>query len=516
MKTLEEVRAAVKAALDQDNTDEALLATIEAEEARSHGVDAILNAMEIEGRSALHASEQREFDRLRDELRQLAPLKTMAELRHHRRLNDEANAVRALRGEEPRTVAEFREARTPKPFGQDSRRSTTVFGATARPLTPEQGFAMRAVESDVYSSDDVKQRAAELIETDESGIASRWAAVAADPEYMRAWTSLLIDPDRAHLGWTPQQRAAWSEAETVKRAMSIGTDASGGYLLPFALDPALILTNNGTISPMRRISRSATIATDKWHGITTAGVSAEWIAEATEVADASPSDLAQPEIPVHTWDTYVIYSIQAELDIPSLVNELNTASLDARDRLEATAFATGTGSGQPKGVITAVAANSGSIIAPTTAETFAVADVYKVAKALPARHQAHAQWAANYAIELEVRQFATGSGPSHAFWSDLGGDTPPRLLGKPWNQMSDMDGVYSAAATAAHNYLLLFGDFSKYLIVDRIGTTAEIVPHVLGSNRRPTLQRGLLTYGRTGADCLDTNAFRLLDIPTTA
>lgn len=51
---------------------------------------------------------------------------------------------------------------------------------------------------------------------------------------------------------------------------------------------------------------------------------------------------------------------------------------------------------------------------------------------------------------------------------------------------------------------------------ERVGTTVEYIPHLLGSNRRPSGQRGWYAYGRTGGDVLIDDAFRLLDCPTTA
>jgi HK97 family phage major capsid protein len=382
--------------------------------------------------------------------------------------------------------------------------------------TPEEALAYRSIESDRYIEDAAKEAATVMVEEDRSGMAARWVSVASNPDYLTVYRSLLVDPERGHLAWTESERAAFNDAQLCARSLNIATPAEGGYMVPFSLDPTFILTNDGTLSPLRSISRRVTIATDKWRGITTAGVTTEWKDESAEVADASPDDLAQPTIPVHMADAYVTYSFEAEQDIPQLISELRLAIGDAKERHEATAFTLGSGTGQPKGIITAVAADSGSIVAPTTAETFAAADVYKVAAALPARHQGNASWLANYVLEYTIRQFATGTGPQHAFWADMAAGTPPQLVGKPYRGCSDMDGTYSAAATAAHNYLLLFGDFAKYMIVDRIGATTEIVPHVMGENGRPTGERGMLVYWRVGADCLDTNAFRLLDIPTTA
>jgi predicted phage gp36 major capsid-like protein len=44
----------------------------------------------------------------------------------------------------------------------------------------------------------------------------------------------------------------------------------------------------------------------------------------------------------------------------------------------------------------------------------------------------------------------------------------------------------------------------------------ELVPHLFGSDRRPTGQLGALLWFRTGSDVAVPQAFRLLFIPTTA
>ena len=49
------------------------------------------------------------------------------------------------------------------------------------------------------------------------------------------------------------------------------------------------------------------------------------------------------------------------------------------------------------------------------------------------------------------------------------------------------------------------------VLVDRIGSTLEIVSHLVGSNRRPTGQRGALLWFRTGSNVVVPQAFRLLD-----
>lgn len=57
---------------------------------------------------------------------------------------------------------------------------------------------------------------------------------------------------------------------------------------------------------------------------------------------------------------------------------------------------------------------------------------------------------------------------------------------------------------------LLFGDFSQFLIVDRVGMSVELVPHLFGSNQRPTGQRGIYAVWRNNSKILTDNAFRVL------
>ena len=75
---------------------------------------------------------------------------------------------------------------------------------------------------------------------------------------------------------------------SARAALSL-TSANGGYLVPFTLDPTIILTNAGSANPFRQISNVKTTATNDWNGVTSAGVNAGWLAEGTEDSDHSPT-----------------------------------------------------------------------------------------------------------------------------------------------------------------------------------------------------------------------------------
>ena len=74
--------------------------------------------------------------------------------------------------------------------------------------------------------------------------------------------------------------------------------------------------------------------------------------------------------------------------------------------------------------------------------------------------------------------------------------------------------LLAVAPTTGAATILVVGDWSNYIIFDRIGSTrVELVPHVFGTNGRPTGQRGVYAYFRTGADVTSTGAnpgFKLL------
>ncbi len=372
-----------------------------------------------------------------------------------------------------------------------------AFG-TVPVATELRGRAYKAVAEERSLSDDNKQRIVRTMETirDKDGAFAAHILATGHPAYRTAWSKLM---SQTHPVLTGEEHAA------LERAMSL-TDGAGGYMIPYTLDPTIILTNAGIIEPIRQISRVEQIVTDVWHGITSAGVTASWDAEGAEVSDDTPT-LVSPSITPAKASAFVPFSIEAGMDIANLAPAVSELFADAKARLEGAAFATGTGSAQPKGVEYAVAAVTTSRVAATTDNSFGLVDVYKTFDAVPARHIANASWIGNGAIYNLIRQMDTNGGA--ALWARLAEGMPARLLDKPAYECSTMDG----AIATGNDDILVLGDFRKYLIVDRIGLSVEFIPHLFGTtNARPTGQRGWYAYWRVGADCLDTAAFRVLRV----
>lgn len=346
----------------------------------------------------------------------------------------------------------------------------------------------------------------DLIERDNGmDLAARWTVLTSDDNYRAAFSKLAANPDQGHITWTSEERDAFVRVQEFARSMSL-TDAAGGYLVPFQLDPTVILSNAGTSNENLRAAFTVKLATgDTWNGITSDGVVASWDPELSEVSDDSPT-LASPSIPIYRGSAFVPFSIEVGQDAAGFQQMLSEAFADAKARLEAATFITGTGVGQPKGLITAAVA-AGKTVATATADTFAIADLYSLKRALPARFRPNASWLGNEDVFDLARQFATGTNTA-AFWAEMADGTPPRLLGKPVVESSAMDGTID---TAANNYLLVYGDLRKYVVADRIGTTVELIPHLFGTNGRPKGQRGAFMYWRTGADLIVPDAVRVLN-----
>lgn len=372
--------------------------------------------------------------------------------------------------------------------------------------------AVSAVEKIEHVDDDYKENVIRKIErvNDPVGQIPGLVLLTGNPVYQRAFHKGMAK--RLDL-WTDEERTAVQRVEEFRAAMSL-TDGNGGYAVPFNLDPTLILANNGVANSMRQVARVETGTTDTWNGLSSAGVTAEWVAENTQVADGTPT-FTQPSITAHLADAFVQGSVAITQDYRNLANDVVSMIVDAKDRLEGTAHFTGTGSGQPFGIVTALD-DSSSEVDPTTPETFAIADLYKVHAALPPRYRNGGRslaWMANISILNLMRQFGTED--LSTAWVAIGAGGVPELLGAPVYEASAMDSAFDAAATA-ENPILVYGDFSNYVIYDRVGLSVEFIPHLFGANSRPTLTRGWVAYWRTGADSVNDAAFRLLDVDTAA
>ncbi len=376
--------------------------------------------------------------------------------------------------------------------------------------------ALYAVERSERITDEMGDIVETLIDeknTPAPNLGSRWMIETSRPAYRSGFEKFLMHGDQVAMYTTDEERDAFQKVEEVRAAWAEGSTTTGGFAVPADYDLNLLLINSGSTNPFRKISRVIPTTSNVWKGLSSAGVTASWNTESTESTDRTPA-VAQPSITVYKGDAYLQASYEVLQD-SDLGAEVAFLIADARDQLEASAHAVGTGGGQPYGVITRcqslntyVFGDSGS----TVEKDLVISDIYAMDNALPDRYYGNASWVANRAILNSIRRFGEGSaGSNSAFWADLGANTPSLLLGHPTYASSAMDGTI---VSGSQDSVLLIGDFRQgYAIVDRVGTSIVAAPVVWGSNRRPTGEAGFYAYFRSGADVIDqTNAshFKLL------
>lgn len=375
-----------------------------------------------------------------------------------------------------------------------------TFGRSEEEVRTElQARASTAIERMQGASDDVREAAQSILErADDPSKLARQVLLTSSPEYLRGWAKMASGQSHR---MSPEEQ----------RAMSL-TDAAGGYLVPFQLDPTVIVTSNGSVNDIRKAARTVVATGDVWNGVSAGAVSWSWDAEGAEVSDDAPT-FAQPSIPIHKAQGFVPISIEAFDDAANVAQEVGRLLAEGKDDLEAVAFTTGSGSGQPTGIVTALAGTSSEINAAAD-DTFAIADVRALYNALPGKHRARAAWLANNSIYTLIRAFDTSGGGG--FWANLNGDRPEQLLGRAILEAEAMDGTITTTG-AVSNYALIFGNFQNFVIADRVGTRVEFIQTLFHTgNNRPSGQRGWHAWYRVGSDSVNDAAFRMLDVPSAA
>jgi HK97 family phage major capsid protein len=164
-------------------------------------------------------------------------------------------------------------------------------------------------------------------------------------------------------------------------------------------------------------------------------------------------------------------------------------------------FLTGSGTNQPQGVLTGLSSATWRVQTATIAVT-AIADAYSLKNALPARHLPNAVFAAAPATwDVFFRFVGGGSGEPPLIGPSLGA-RDGKFLGYPKFEWTSM----VSTTTTTGSKIVIGGDWSTFVIADRIGASLELIPHIFGASQGnlPTGQRGAFFYWRTGSAVVST------------
>jgi HK97 family phage major capsid protein len=395
------------------------------------------------------------------------------------------------------------------PAGSGTTTVERVRDDAPRHVSEARDAGLKTIEQYTRSGEmsaEAADNADDVLRRDRSGLDGRYLAAAGSKHYDSAFGKMLADPTQGHMRFTPDEHKAWQEVQQVEQmraSLQTGSGAAGGFALPIAIDPSIMLTSNGALNPIRQLARVITVATTEWRGVSSAGVVASYDAELSEVSDDAPT-LAQPTILTETGRAFVPFSIEVGQDWPSIQGELMKLISDGRDVLDATMFYSGTGTDQPAGVQTGLTTTQR--VQTATTNVVALADIYSIKQALPPRFLANASWAWHPNRLDAVYRFVAAGSTTEPQIMPAGRAGP--LLGKSAYEWSTIPSTQTTTTKVA-----LFADFrAAYTIIDRLGMSVELINHLFGASFRPTGQRGLYAYWRCGAKTVVPEAARYLEV----
>lgn len=335
---------------------------------------------------------------------------------------------------------------------------------------------------------------------------ARRILVTENDAYRDAWLKMVTRPNGAMYLDDDERQAlmAWDEYRT----MSEGVTTAGGFGIPVFIDPSIIMTAQGSDNPFLKIARTVEVNTNMWKGVTSAGVTWSFDAEGVEVSDDSPT-LAQPTVTVHMARGLIPYTIEVGQDYPSFASEMSTLLAEGYDELLVDKFTRGSGTGEPRGILTALSANASVRVGvQTSGANFGANDPYAVWKAVPQRFRRQASWLMSVDVNNKLRQLGTAN-VFHAYTENLPAEWADQLFGKQVYESPYMPDT--TTSTAANSGLAVVGDFKNYVIARRGGMSVELVPHLTSTTTNlPNGTRAWFAYARIGGNSVNDLGFRLL------
>lgn len=281
------------------------------------------------------------------------------------------------------------------------------------------------------------------------------------------------------------------------RALQVGTDSEGGYLVPDEFERTLIqaLQDQNVMRGMATVITTG--SGDRLIPVVASHGSASWIAEEGAFTD---SDEAFSRVTLGAYKVGTLIKVSEELLQDSAFNlEQYIVSEFARriGRAEEAAFVNGDGSGKPTGLIGS--AGVGVTAASTSAITAdELIDLYH---SLGRPYRQRATFLLADSTAKVIRKLKDNDG-QYIWQPGLQAGQPDRLLNRP---VAISDDVPTIAASAK---VIAFGDFSYYWIADRQGTSFQRLSELYAVNG----QVGFRAFRRVDGKLILTEAVKVLQM----
>ncbi|MDO9458838.1 MAG: phage major capsid protein [Alphaproteobacteria bacterium] len=263
--------------------------------------------------------------------------------------------------------------------------------------------------------------------------------------------------------------------ELESKALSVGTSADGGYLVPDETERQIDRLLS-VASPIRAIAGVQKISGNVYKKpFATSAASTGWVGETAARPQTTTPTLAELSFPA--MEIYAMPSAtQTILDDAAVDTEAWLADevqiIFAEQ--ESLAFVSGDGVNKPKGFLsyTNVANASwtwGNVgyLATGVSGAFAASNpsdaLVNLIYTLKQGYRSNANWVLNRNVQADIRKFKDANG-LYLWQPSLQAGQPSTLLGYPVTESEDMPSL------GANSFSIAFGDFKRgYLVVDRLG-----------------------------------------------
>jgi HK97 family phage major capsid protein len=319
-------------------------------------------------------------------------------------------------------------------------------------------------------------------------------------EYKRAFDAMMRGGEKQML-----------DAE--RKALSVGSDADGGYLVP--PDTAGAMSSKlFDLSPIRQIANVQVISSDRLEGIEDIDeAAAGWVGETDSRSDTNTPRIGKYEIVAH--EMYAQPKATQKLLDDAAVNVESWLANKVADKLartEGAAYVVGNGVAKPMGFASyATAATADATRAWGTLEHVATANngdfassspadvLFDVIQAMKPGYLANARWVTRRTVIAKVRKLKEATTNAYMWQPGLQAGQPDRLLGYPITMAEDMPALANGSLSMA------FGDFrAGYTIVDRLGVRVLRDPYT----DKPYVK--FYTTKRTGGGVVNFEAIKFV------
>jgi HK97 family phage major capsid protein len=297
---------------------------------------------------------------------------------------------------------------------------------------------------------------------------------------------------------------AKDDREVESKALSIGSNPDGGYLVPTAMSSRIIQKVYET-SPLRQLATVETIGGSELEiPIDTDEAAYGWVGE-----EETRGETGTPQVGIQRISVHEMYAkpkaTQRLLEDASIDMEawLARKVADRFARVEATGFISGNGVNKPRGILTYTAGSAGARgtikqVASGHATTLTADVIVKMPFEIKSAYLANASWLMKRSSVQAVMLMTDGQ-DQYLWRPGLAEGQPSTLGGYPVRQADDMPAVGAGELPVA------FGDFrAGYTVVDRLGITTLRDPF----SAKPFVE--FYSRKRVGGDVVDFEAFALV------